>query len=193
MADLSVAQLKTDFNIRNRNTDNFEFPDPEVTAALNDTIDYDPLVYKIGVDASLRATPGVYSYTPSEDFEQIFEVEYDYYGNTSRIVFPYSWTYLDGALRFGYDFHSAPSNAAWPLFLTGKINLTHNDLIPSYLAEYIYHRAVCKEIDMLLADKTQRFLRNDTTMAELQAARGTHSAEASRLERQLNNRINIRL
>lgn len=198
MADLNYPQLVSAFNIRNRNSDNFEFTPAEVDSALKDTINYDPYVYTIGEDTSVTVTPGTFLYTPSENFEQIFEVTYDYYGNGSQVEFPYSWAFNlnNGTLMLGTDFMSAGglgSTASWPLFLYGKIKLQDSDTIPNYLIDYIIHRAMCKTLDMLMADKTARFLRNDTTMAEIQAARSLHAAEAIRLQGMLPNRINVRL
>lgn len=191
MADLTYTQLKTEFNTRNRNSDNFVYIDAEVDSALKSAINYDPMVFRIGRDAALTTSATQFAYTPSENFETITDVKYDYYGNGSEVDFPGNWRYVDGTLWLGDNGQTIL--ASKPLRLYGKIKLSHTDTIPTYLVDYILHCAAALAIQQLISDKSGRFLRNDTTMGELQAAYALHRQEAARLKPMLNNRTTFRV
>ncbi len=191
MADLTYTQMKARLNVGLRDTDNFGFTDAEKDEALQQAYD-DPYVFKISIDSSITAVPGQYVY-PLTTFEWIIDIGYDGYGTGSPVHMPRSyWSYVDGTIYFSRDALDILSRGKI-LFVKGKRKFTIADLIPSYLTAYILLLARSVGLDLLMADKTQRFLRNDTTLSELQNAQTAAMQKAERLRKRLPNRASVRL
>lgn len=184
----TLKQLLDEFAVMNRNGDNFIYSDNEVEKALKRAINTDPLVFDIDVDDSVITAADTYSYELERNVQFITEVTWDYSGTGRETPFPYNYKLRKGVLRI--DETSVPTGKQ--LFVYGKIKLSSSDAIPDWLVEYILHNASANAIDLLIADKTGRFLRNDTTMPELQMARTTHKQEAQRLRPMLMNRAALR-
>lgn len=176
-------------NIHIQDQDNFSF-DPTVKQEAYDTVvNNDPYVFIPDIEKSFSTSSTVNSFELDDTIEDVFEVRADYNANgyPTRLGSE-MWEYLPGAPGILYllpgMLHYAAGKALW-IYVKRKLQST--DIMPSYLQGYILELAAAQLIDYNIKNKVFRFLHNDTTLAELQAAKRETMANAMLLRKTLPN------
>lgn len=189
MADALFSDLRTQLDTDLRDADNFTFTSAEKDEIVRAGIEDDPYVYVVERDTSL--TTLAYQPTYTSPFDHVSDVGYDYFGDGYTTWLPSSnWEQIGDTLIFDRELLNLAAGKT--MVVLGKRHLTKNDLIPGSQRAYIMHKCNVAALDMLINGKTNRFLRNDVTMAELQQARANHDREAEKLKKNLVNRRPMR-
>lgn len=171
---MTFATSKTQLNILLSNTTAFTFNDDEIsqllTDAWNDKYAVNPLVwdssltfdahtptYQYAIPATLTTVSRIYLKRSSTDFpEPIDDSLWEVVGSNIQ--------FNDRALQFIPDLYV--------LYLRGRYKVTVSDTISDTgLQQYILALAGYNALRYLLLKKTMQFIKNDTSVAEIVAAR----------------------
>lgn len=185
MAEQSKNQLKVRLNKMLRDVPNRVYTDAEKEDALRQAIDDDPFVYVVERDAtSLTTVDDQVTYDLPDGWDETMEVRLDA-DDKGRGVWldPSYYDIVNRQIHFNINLPSPHK-----LILIGKKKLYTTDNVPEYLVGYILHMAAANCMEYLLSDKTGRFLKNDTTFAEITGAIGGHRSAAMRYLRTMPNR-----
>lgn len=191
MAAQTKTQMLARLNIWLDDADNFAFEDAVKAEGYASVVNNDPLVYKIVNDTSLTSAANTSTYTPATTYDSILQVSININGDGYPLPIDRSgWEYIDGNLIFNYNYKGLIGGKT--LYLKAKKLLdADTDSIPDNLQNYVLHRACANLLSTLASRKTGRFLRNDTTMAEVIQNMGTHDAKANQLAKKLSNRRDV--
>jgi hypothetical protein len=179
-------------NIWLKDSDDFTFTPAEKQESLNTAID-DPHVYINTRDTSLTVIVSTPSYPLPSGWTGLHNVAVDFYGDGTDINLDRSsWKLVDGNIYFRRDkVLNLPVGKS--LILYGKKKLSSFDIIPNFLQEYVLNMAASNTLSLLRAAKTNRFIRNETTMGEMLQAGAQYQGRAQMLKRSLHPTTSERL
>lgn len=184
MALASKNQLKTRLAVMLRDASNKVYTDAEKEEALKEAIDDDAFVYVVERDNLTTTVNAQVQYDLPDGWDEVMEIRLDVDDKGwGALLDP---MYYDVINRVVYFTTNLPN--PHKLIFIGKRKLYTNDTFPEYLHSYILHMAAANCMEYLLSDKTGRFLKNDTSFAEITGAIGGHRSAAMRAQRTLPNR-----
>lgn len=186
MANVTQATLLTRLKTMLRDPSDKTFTLAEKNEALKQAIDDDPFVFTIERDDSTTIVAGTNNYDLASNFQELTQLLVDIRSDGFPIpMSPSGYRVINGSIWIERDHRNLPDGKK--LIQVGKHKLHTTDSIPDYLAGYIIHTAAAYLLELLLSDKTGRFLKNDTSMAEIMAAINNHRGVAARYQRTLPN------
>lgn len=178
------TELKTRLAKDLSDTDNATFSDDEKTEALTKAIE-ESVVAVRETNTSSTFTLGTRDYTLADEVQAVYGVSIDI--TATGAPFPIdgnAWQFNPPNLTFRTEYATGiPTNAV--LYIDWLRKLTIADDIPSQLVPFVLNQAIFNTTQMLLSRKINRFLRNDTTVAELLQAGQASGREANRLRKSL--------
>ena len=149
----------------------------EKQEALKQSIDDDPFVFTIERDDSTVIVSGTTSYDLVSGYQELFQLMVDKFNDGFPIpISPAGYRVINGTIWIERNHRNLPDGKK--LIQVGKKKLTAGNPIPDYLAGYILHTAAAYLLELLISDKTGRFLKNDTSMAEIMGAINNHRGVA---------------
>lgn len=165
----TFAALLTELDTNIGDGTDFTFTNAEKTAALTDAFN-DEYVGKITRDTSLTTGSQQQAYTLPDAISYPTDVFIDVLGDGyGEKVDQNAWDVIDGSLRFTLSHkYILPSKT---IILYGWQKFDTDDSIPHTLKNYVLALATRNLITQLMMKKTFRFIKNDTTMAEIVAAK----------------------
>lgn len=189
MVTTSFAKLRTQLDIDLRDADNFTFTSVEKDELVRSCIEDDPSMFGITVDSSQTLTANQATY--ASPFDEVTGLGFDAFSDGSIEPIPRSaWEEYGGEIRFNHDWIARYNGVT--LYIYGVGGYSQKSLIPGSMRAYVIANAIVRSVDLLQAGKVNRFLRNDTTMGEMQMLRTNKLAEANRLRTRLRNRRSVR-
>lgn len=192
MAQTTFSTLRGRGDVWLDDADNFAFTAAAKDEMMRTAIDDDPFVFKVIEDRSLTTTALTSVYPVDDSYGDIIEVRIDQWGDGfGTPVSPDGWDFIDGNLIFKPSHKMMPAGKTLILRVVQK--LYNYDVLDEMLAAYVLHMFAANCMRVLVSRKTGRFLRNQTTLAELMSAMQEHKNEALRLQRLLANRRDVRL
>lgn len=188
MATYTFAQVLTKLNTKLRDTSNTTFTNAEKTEILTEVIENDPYCCKIAVDTSLSTGSTVtVSWTIPTGVEDVIDFGVDYNANgIPEYLDRSAWDVIDGTIYLTDRYYSLALNKT--IYLNVKKRLTTSDSIPDYLVMYALEIAQGECFELLSSVLGERFLKNDMTMAELQAKIAAHERKAAKYRSTLPNK-----
>lgn len=193
MAELSFSQLRTRQDRRLKDSGDITFTSSEKDEFLTTAI-ADPYVFDIVRDDTLVTVDGASTYDLEDlDYQitEITDIAIDILGDGYPV--PVS---RDGYEVIGTTLYFEGRNRNIPvgktIYVTGKRKLEITDTIPEFLQEYVLRLADINAYEELIASFTTRFLKNDVTMSDLQAAIRGLQIRVADLRKNLANRREIR-
>lgn len=179
------AQLDTDL----RDTDNFTFSAAEKDEALRKAIEDDPYCFDIEIDNATLVTPNTSSYPAP--FDTITDIAIDGYQNGSPVFLSSSlWEQVGDSVIFDNSLTYLPTGDT--LIFYGTNSFTATVGVPRTHRAYVINLAIAHTLDLLLEGKVNRFLRNDTSLAELMQVRTNKLKDAQALLKAIPNRRTMR-
>lgn len=185
---MTFSSSKTQLNLLLSNTAGFTFNDDEVTQILtdawNDKYAVNPLVWDTSLTFS--ATNGTYQYAIPNTLTTVSGI----YITRSSTDLPDRvddslWTVVGSNIQFT-DRALQVIPDGYTLYLEGRYKVTIADTITdTALEQYILALAGYNALRYLLLKKTMQFLRNDTSVSEIIAARRELYADMVRWRQQL--------
>lgn len=179
--------LKTELNIRLGDTDNFTFTSEEKTSALTEAIN-DENVVKTVWDTSLTFDTSTYQYARPATLTTVDDISIK--TSTSNTDFPASiassmWSMVGSNIQF-QTIASGTIPDGYTLYLRGKYKYTVSDTITEKnLQEFVLNAAQLNCLKMLGVKKALKFLKNDTTMAEIVAMKRELEREVAKYKARL--------
>lgn len=177
------TEIKTRLAKELMDTDNATFTDDEKSEALTKAIEEE--LVAVREEDTLTFTNGTRSYPMDENIRAVYSVGIDASGGTNPIpldaeayIFRYSSLVFSSRYIAGI-----PTNAL--LYVDQLRKLTVEDDIPPQILPYVLNQAIYYTTEFLATRKITRFLRNDTTMAEIIQRGQMAQREANRLRKAL--------
>lgn len=188
----SSDELLARMNTQLRDPADNAFSEAEKLEALTQAVE-DDYVYVITEDSTLTTVYHRRQYTQLDSsYTSILDAGIDLEGFGFPKPLPgEAYTFVDGNLNITNRFKELP--AGKKLYLTVAKKLTINDEIPDSHVGYVLNLAVANCAQFLVNIKLNRFLKNDTTMAELVQAINAAQSKAQTLRRTLQNKYMVRL
>jgi hypothetical protein len=185
--DQSLLQLSTRLSVLIRDPTNSTWSQIEVGEALAEAVDNDQWLLQKRRDTTLTSIAGQSIYPLPSGFVSVDEMAIDFYNDGFGLpIDRTSWDTDDDNIYFQRRVKNLP--AGHTLIITGLYKLTSTDVIPPRYQNYVLHLAAISLLEMLTFSKTGKFLKNDTTMAEIMQAIGYHTARTQTLREQFSNR-----
>lgn len=164
---MDQAALLAELNIRIGDTDNFTFTSNEKTSAINEAI-HDQYVQTDVWDDSLTFDTNTYRYAVPDSLSVVNDI-YIRANNTTDEPEKISgslWEVVDGYIQFRPGSQVIPDGNT--LFLRGRLNYTTASTISEIsVQEYVLNLAQFHLYKIMLSKKSMRFLKNDTSVAEI--------------------------
>lgn len=179
---MNFSTALSNLNIDLGDTDNFTFTNEEKTRALTQAWD-DPYNVSVAWDETLTYDSSVYTYTAPATIEYFKGLYY----KSDSTSFPKqldsdSYTIIDGIIYINADYqYSIPNGST--LCVKGAKQLTVDDDLANNRIEYVLKLARYNTLSMLGGKKANKFLQNDTSMAEIMAVRQTLEKEIANMRR----------
>lgn len=167
MATGDFNDLKTKLNIRVQDTDNFTFTSEEKDEALTEAFNDDHTVTEIW-DSSLTYDTGTYQYALPSGVDRVQDVyiKRDNSQDEPEKIASDLWEVVDGNLQFKPGSTVIPDG--YTLYLKGYTKYTVDDTIAeTNVQEFVLNLAALNLFSTLGIKKSFRFLKNDTTVAEI--------------------------
>lgn len=164
---MDFNQLKTELNIRLGDTDNFTFTSEEKTSTLTEAINDQDCVKPVR-DTSITYSAGTFSYSKPSGIDRVTKI---YVAPTSadpeeRVEL--QWELIDGVIYFRENSDILPDGVT--IVLVGYKKYTTDDTITEKnVEEFVLALSQLRCLRMLGVKKALKFLRNDTSMAEIVA------------------------
>lgn len=183
----SFLDIKTRLNTELGDSDNATFSDTEKNEALTRAFE-DEMVAVIERDTSVVITNSLTDYTLLSSIRAIYEIKVDTDGTGNyRKLSAEAYDYIQPILELTYGYATAlPSGSRLKITQLRKLGV--NDDIPSKYVPYVLNQAIAETVAQLQNKKINRFLRNDTTMAELLQRGQTAERKAGQLKKLLPQR-----
>lgn len=190
MADVTTATLLSRLRTLLRDSGDTTYSLVEKNEALRQAIEDDPFVFRIARDEDTTIATGVNSYELADGFEDLLQLLIDVGDDGFPIPLnPAGYEVIDGTIWLRRNNRHLPDGKA--LVQIGKKKLKFGDNLPPYLVGYVLHTAAAYLLELLVSDKTGRFLKNDTSMSEIMGAISNHRQVAARYQRTLPNRNSV--
>lgn len=191
MAALTFSQLRTRQNRRLKDPTDITFTSSEKDEFLTTAI-ADPYVFDIARDTSITTAASTPSYDLSGlDITEVTDIAIDTAGDGyPQPISREGYEIIDGTLYFEGSYRGLAADKT--LHITGKRKLTTSNSIPEFLQEYVLRLADINAYEELMASFVTRFLKNDVTMGDLQAAVRGNQIRVADLRKNLANRREIR-
>lgn len=189
MAQLSDIQTRLNTEIRD-SSDNV-FSSAEKTEALTKAIE-DELVFTNVEDTTQTIVFQQRKYTLDTSYKAVWSVEADLAGDGFPVPIPMEgWEFKAPYLIIKRRYMNLAAGVQ--LYINAAKKLTTSDDIPLPLEDYVLELGI-QNCAVLLADvKVNRFLKNDTTMAELVARINLAERRVQRLRHYLRNQRGVSL
>lgn len=180
---MDVDNFLTELNIRIGDSDNFTFTPEEKTSALTEAIN-DSYVVRQGWDTTLSYTAGTYQYPLPTGTTVVLDIGIKRDNSQDN---PESigggWSVVANNIQFS-GLSSIPS--AYTMYLLTAYKYTSSDTIAeTNLQEYVLSLAQLRLYKIMLAKKTMRFLKNDTTVSEIVATKRDLEQDVARYRQTL--------
>lgn len=191
MAALSFTQMRTRQNRRLKDSNDITFTSSEKDEFLETAI-ADPYVFDIARDTTITTLADTASYDLSGlDITEVTDIGIDILGDGyPQPIARDGYDIIDGVLYLEGRNRNLPVGKT--LYITGKRKLTRSNSIPDFLQEYVLRLADINAYEELMASFVTRFLKNDVTMGDLQAAVRGLQIRVADLRKNLANRREIR-
>lgn len=182
---MDYDELEDKLNIRLGDTDNFTFTPEEKQDALTEAFNDSHVLTPVW-DSSLTYDVGTYQYALPSGVSVVQDV---YIKNDNNLDEPGKidsnlWEIVDGNLHFKPGSTVIPDG--WTIYLKGYTKYDSDDTIAETgVWEYILNLAQLKLMRMLGVKKSLRFLKNDTSMAEVVAIKRELENEVNEYRRRL--------
>lgn len=183
---MDKAAFLTELNIRVGDTDNFTFTPEEKTSALTEAFN-DDYVITDKWSTSLTFTQGTYQYTLPSGVDVIYDIAIkpDNSVNEPETIDAGLWEVWDGVLQF----KNSASNiipTGYTLYLKSKTKYDSSDTVTEVnVQEYILNLAQLRLYKIMLAKKSMRFLKNDTTISEIVTVKRDLEQDVARYRQRL--------
>lgn len=182
---MNFAELLAQLYIRLGDDDHFTFTVEEKTDALTEAFNDSHVLNPIW-DSSLTYSTGTYQYALPSSVNVVQDV---YIKGDNSLDEPGKidsslWEVVDGNLHFKPGSQVIPDG--WTLYLKGHTKYDENDTIAeTSLQDYVLNLAQLRLLRMLGVKKALRFLKNDTSMAEVIAIKNELQREVDEYRRRL--------
>lgn len=167
---MNEAALLAELNIRIGDTDNFTFTSNEKTSALTEAFN-DDYVVKDKWDTTLTFDTGTYQYAKPSDVDVVLDIYLrpDNSQDEPEKIDSSLWEVIGSNIHFkNYASNIIPDG--YTLYLRAKTKYDSDDtIIETNLQEYILTLAQLRLYKIMLNKKSMRFLKNDTSVAEIVA------------------------
>ena len=183
MQPTNFAALRTELDVELNDADNFTFTSPVKDEIIRQCIEDDADMYVLTVDSTNVTTAGTYNYTAP--FDLVYDIKVDAFGAGALRTFDRSyWSQTDDQVTLTYEgLNSIPTGTT--LYMYGADYFTRASSIPGIFRPYIIANAVVKAMNIQMNTKVNRFLRNDTSIAELTAVGNRYLSQLPTLRRRL--------
>lgn len=183
---MTFAEALVNLNIDLNDTDNFTFTAEEKTRALeeawrdsyntanvwDETTTYSSSTYSYAIPASIKVVKGLYYKDASTSFPSPIDSS--------------AWESIDGYIKISPEYQYAFIDGSTLVF-KGTKQVTTTDNIAEDRIEYILKLAHLNTLRRLGAQKANRFLKNDTSMAEIIALRTALERDIAQERRRFNS------
>lgn len=183
---MDSTQLLAQLNVRLGDSDNFTFTPEEKQDALYEAFDDDYAVKPIWND-SLTFTTGTFQYAKPTGVDVIQDI---YIKGDNNVDEPQKidstlWEVVDTNIHFKMGANLAIPTG-WTLYVKGKTKYDSDDTVTEKsIQQYILNLAQLKLLRMLGVKKALRFLKNDTSVAEIVAIKNELEREVAQYRRRL--------
>lgn len=168
---MDFATLKTELNIRLGDTDNFTFTIEEKTSNLTEAFN-DSDVVKIVWNDTLTYAQNTFQYAKPSGVDKVLDIYIKRSSSSNdepEKIASDLWEVVDSNIHFKHLAHATIPEGA-TLYIKGYTKYTISDTVTeTNLQEFILNLAQLKCLKMLGIKKALRFLKNDTSMAEVVA------------------------
>lgn len=176
---MDIADLLTELNIRIGDTSDFTFTSDEKTSALESAIN-DKYVVTDNWDTSLTFSTGTYQYTKPAGVDIIEDI-YIKADNSQDYPEPIDsglWEVFGDNIQFTPGADVVPQG--YSLYLkSNEKSSTADTFTEPKVQEYLLALAQLRLYRTMLAKKTMRFLKNDTTVGEIVATKRDLESEVA--------------
>jgi len=179
---MNKDELLVELNIRISDTDNFTFTPEEKAAAIRRAINDDYTVGQV-YDDSLTYSTSTYSYAVPTGVTVVTDILYSPDNGTSRpiTIDANLWTINDGNIQVS---NGIPDG--YTMYVKGNYRYTEDDTInDTTVQEYVLANATLILYSTLLAKRNFRFLKNDTSVAEIVTSKNAIEREVQRYRQML--------
>ncbi len=165
---MNFADFLAELNIRIGDSDNFTFTPEEKTSALTEAFN-DDYVITDKWSTSLIFAQGTYQYALPSGVDVILDIgiKPDNSSGEPESISSNLWEVWDGVLQF----KNSASNiipSGYTLYLKSKTKYGSADIVTEVnVQEYLLNLAQLRLYKIMLAKKSMRFLKNDTTVGEI--------------------------
>jgi hypothetical protein len=183
----TFSNLRLDADIATDDTDNFAMTAVAKDSLMKRTINGDSVIHQV-VIVPITIIDDVYTYPLDDSYDYVYEMNLIFPNGPTYPLDRNNWEFLHGNIIIKKKMVSGTV-----LSVRARQKLYDYDVFDEFLTEYIIHMFIVKMLETLASRKTGRFLRNNTTMAELMTTIGEHKTEAMRMKKKLPNRHDVRL
>lgn len=178
----------TNLNIDLGDSDNFTFTAEEKTRALTDAWN-DPYNTSKVWDETTTYDQSTYSYALPSGVDTVKQL---YYKGTST-SFPEplgsdAWEVVNGYIKIASEYQYVMAQGS-TIVVKGEYQLTTSDSLASDRQEYVLKLARFNTLSLLGSHKVNKFLKNDTSMAEIVAQRRDLERELAIMRRRFNSGV----
>lgn len=182
---MDSADFLAELNIRTGDTDNFTFTPEEKGAALTEAFN-DEYVITDKWDTSLLFTQGTYQYTKPSGVDAVSDIaiKADNSHDYPEKIDPSLWEVVGNNIQFKPGADIIPTG--YTLYLKGKTKYDDADTINEVnVQEYLLNLAQLRLYKIMLAKKSMRFLKNDTTVGEIVTVKRDLEQDVAQYRRRL--------
>lgn len=166
---MDLSALLTELNVRIGDTDNFTFTSDEKTSAINEALNDDYAITDKW-DTSLTFVTGTYQYAKPSDVDVVNDIyiKADNSQDYPEKIASSLWEVQGANIQFKPGADTIPNG--YTLYLKAKTKYSTSDTIAEVsVQQYILALAQLRLYRIMLAKKSMRFLKNDTTVGEIVA------------------------
>jgi hypothetical protein len=187
----SLSDIKTRLNTEIRDSTNNVFTDAEKIEAVTKAIE-DELVFTNVEDSSQTIVYQQRSYSLDTSYKALWRVQADVVGDGFPVTLPMEgWEFLAPNLLIKRRYMNLATGVK--LYIIAAKKLAVADDIPQPLADYVLEMSIQNCNEFLSNIKVNRFLKNDTTMAELIARINLAERRIQRMRHTLRNQRGVSL
>lgn len=187
---MDYATALQNLNIDLGDSDNFTFTTEEKQRALTQAWN-DPYNVSVTWDESLTFDSSTYTYALPATIEYFKGLFYKNDSNTfPKPLDNDAYSIVDGNIYISADYQYAIPNGS-TLCIKGSKQLTTSDNLANDRVEYVLKLARYNTLSMLGGKKANKFLQNDTSMAEIMAVRQTLEKEIANMRRRFTQSVEV--